>query len=549
MNRERRLIRLHALALLAGTLAVYLPALTGGYLWDDQLFVRDNVALRSLAGLVDLWRIPSAVPPQYYPLTFTSFWIEYQLWGDTTLGYHVVNVLLHGVNAVLVWRILARLEVPGALLAAWIFALHPVNVESVAWIAERKNVLAGCFGLLAVRAWLDFLDRRSARALGASVVCFAAALLAKTVVCTLPVVLGALAWWRQPRAWRRQLLPLLPFVVLAIGAAIATVWSEHPGLEPELPLPQLGLVERVLVAARALWFYVGKLAWPVDLVSICGHWPVDARAWTAWVFPAGAVLALLVCAVGQRFAGRGPCVAVVAFGALLAPVLGLIDFNFMRFSYVADHFQYFASIPLIALAVAGGVWLGGQRLPLRAVAVLLVLLLGAASWGRAAVHRDQETRWRDNTRRNPGCAPAFNRLGNVLLEQHRLVDAAAAFTEATRLDPQYADAHNNWATVLKEQGRVAEAVARYREALRLKPGDPVVQNNLGVALQLAGDDDGALTHLAEAVRLAPTYEPAQVNWGNVLLARGDAGRPWRITRRRSPSGRTTPRRTTDSARR
>ena len=514
--------------LLTSTLVIYVPALGGGYLWDDALYVRENPALRSLAGLSDIWRIPPTTR-QYYPLTFTSFWAEYQLWGDQPFGYHTTNVILHGANALLVWRLLAALEVPGAFVAAWLFAVHPVHVESVAWIAERKNVLSGLFALIAALAWVRFLaDGRRGRLI-VTTVAFAAALLGKTQVCTLPVVLLLLAWWKRPGQWRRFVFPLAPLLALGVAAAVITVLCEPSAMREALPLPQLRLAERGLVAGHALWFYAASLWWPHNLVAIYGHWRIDLRAYGAYGFPLAAAALLAALWAARRRLGNGPIVALAAFVAGVAPILGFVDFNFMRFAFVADHFQYLASIPLLALGAATGargVELVAARVPgVRGLgpplATAVGLGLAALSWQRAAVHRSEEALWRDNIARRPDAA-AYNHLGNVLLAQRRLDEASAAFAAATRLDAGFADAHNNWASVLKEQGRLDEARAHYTEALRINPADPVVHNNLGVALQMQGESAAAIAHFAEAIRLDARYAPPHNNWGATLFARGDA---------------------------
>jgi tetratricopeptide (TPR) repeat protein len=516
-------------ALLVCTFVVYLPALGGGYLWDDHLYVTGNPALRSLSGLADIWRIPPTTR-QYYPLTFTSFWLEYRAWGDAPLGYHATNVILHAVNALLVWRVLAALEVPGALLAAWLFALHPVNVESVAWIAERKNVLSGCFALLATLAWTGFLAQGGRHRLAVTALAFTCALLSKTQVCTLPLVFALIAWWKQPLAWRRSIPPLVPLGVLSVAAAAVTILCEPTVTRAALPLPALRPIERILVAGRAVWFYAASLLWPVNLVAVYGHWPVDATAVADWAWPLALAVALAGLWSVQRQFGRGPFVAVAAFIACLLPVLGLVDFNFMRFSFVADHFQYLASVPLIALGAAAAARctavLSGGVAPARAigrvVAAGLVLMLALASWRRAEIHRDEESLWRDNLARDPDSAVAHNHLGSVLLARRAFDAASAQFAAAARVAPGFADAHNNWGTALKEQGRLDDALAQYSEAMRLNPADPVVHNNLGVARHMTGDSAAALQQFAQAVQLDPTYAQAQDNWGRVLL---DLGRP------------------------
>ncbi len=339
------------------TVVAYLPALRGGFIWDDDSYVTQNPALRSLAGLVAIWLKPGATY-QYYPLVFTSFWAEYHLWGLQPFGYHLVNVFLHAVNAVLLWRVLRRLEVAGAWWIAAIFALHPVNVESVAWVTERKNTLSGLFYLLAALAWLRFRPltaKVTARAPDwryywlafGFIVC---ALFSKTVTLSLPAVLLLLIWWKTGRLEKRDALTLTPWFVLGAASGFMTRWMEQQlvrgGAEWDL-----SFVQRCLLAGRALWFYAGKLFWPAHLTFIYPRWEIDAGAAWQYSFPLGIAAVLVALWFFRARIGKGPLAAVLFFGITLAPALGFANVYPFRYSYVADHFQYLASIGLIALAV------------------------------------------------------------------------------------------------------------------------------------------------------------------------------------------------------
>ncbi|MBU0640698.1 MAG: hypothetical protein KKB50_17685 [Planctomycetes bacterium] len=252
--------------LVAATLAAYVPAMRGGFIWDDDYYVSDNQTLRTTDGLRRIWLEPGAVP-QYYPLVHTTYWVEYRLWQDWAPGYHAVNVVLHALSALLVATALRRLQVPGAWFAALLFALHPVHVESVAWITERKNVLSGLFYLLAVLAYcrfanLDSNPARPGRCWGCytlALALFLCALLSKTVTASLPAALLLLIWWKRGRIGGRDIAPLVPFFALGIALGLVTVWMEkhHVGAQGELW--HLALAERLLVAGRAAWFYAGKL--------------------------------------------------------------------------------------------------------------------------------------------------------------------------------------------------------------------------------------------------------------------------------------------------
>jgi hypothetical protein len=267
-----------ALALLVLVLLAYTPALDAGFVWDDDDYVTANVTLRSVTGLARIWVEPGAVP-QYYPMAFTSLWLDYRLWGMRPFGYHLVNVLLHGLNAVLLWRLLVMLAVPGAWLAAAVFAVHPVHVESVAWVTERKNVLSGAFYLGAFLAYLRFAPPggRGAgpvawRAYAAALALFVLAMLSKTVTCTLPAALLIVLWWKRPRLAARDVLPLLPFFALGLGLSLVTIWMEKHHVGAQGADWALSAVDRCLIAARALWFYLGKLVWPAPLVFNYPRW-------------------------------------------------------------------------------------------------------------------------------------------------------------------------------------------------------------------------------------------------------------------------------------
>ena len=354
---RRDLAAVLGLALLVA--ASYFPALSGGFVWDDRAFTREPLVHR-WSGLWDIWLSPGEVSNEghYWPLVYTTFWLEHKLWGLAPFGYHLVNLLLHLLNCVLVWRLLLKLAVPGAWAVAAVFAVHPLHVESVAWIIERKDLLSAAFYLGAVLVWVRFTETptrgRYALALGL----FVAGLLSKSMVVTLPAALVVWHWWKRGAVTAADWLRLAPFFAVGLAITLADL-AFYTAREP-LALGWSGL-ERVLIAARALWFYAAKLLWPADLAVIYPHWEVHAGDVVGWVAFAGAVaLAGALWAARHRL-GRGPVAGAAFFAVTLSPVLGFVDYGYMQFSFVADRFQYLAGLGVLAV-VLGGAAHGAGRL-------------------------------------------------------------------------------------------------------------------------------------------------------------------------------------------
>ena len=341
----------------AGTLVVfvfiaYFPTLHNGFIWDDDRYLTDNPHLNNVEGLKQLLFAPRS-RPQYYPLVFTSFWVEHKLWALDPFGYHVDNVLLQCVNSVLLWRVLALLSVPGSWLVAAIFAVHPVQVETVAWVTERKNLLSGFFYFLSLSFFLRFHDSRlrndahddphekkSWSLYGISFVFFICALLSKTVTCTLPAVLLLICWWKQGRIGKESVLFTLPFLAAGLGFAYQTAWMEQFIAGARGPEWEFSFFDRFLVAGRALWLYIGKLAWPFPVIFTYPRWNIDDTLWWQYLYPFSFLLLILGLWCLKNKIGRGPLAGVLFFAGSLFPALGFFNVYPMRFSFVADLFQY-----------------------------------------------------------------------------------------------------------------------------------------------------------------------------------------------------------------
>ena len=519
---------LFGLLLAAVTIFMYQPAWNGGFIWDDDAYVTNNELLTAPDGLRRIWFSLDS-PSQYFPLVYSTFRIEHALWGLNPIGYHWVNLLLHVANALLVWRLLARLHVPGAWLAGAIFALHPVQVESVAWITERKNVLMGFFFLLTLLAWIAFVDERTKRPwrfYALALVLYVLALSAKTTACTLPAALLLILWLqKKPISWQR-ILQVIPFFFLGLGMGLVTVWWEryHQGTSRAL-FAFLSPIERLLIASRAVWFYLSKLIWPSNLTFIYPKWnispahPLDY----AWLL-AGVVL----CAViyfARRYVGRSVEVAAAFFVATLSPVLGFIMLYTFRYTFVADHYQYLASIGPIALASAGVATLAGtfkrSRALILSVAVCLIVILAVLTRRQAAMYGDIEALWRTTLARNPGCWMAHNNLGIVLFQKGDTDDAIAHYRTTLEMQPDFWDAEYNLGIALLSKGQVDEAIAHCSNAVRIAPNDPDAQVALGNALLQKERIDDAIVHYQKALSMRPDYFLAHHSLGHAFLEKGE----------------------------
>mgnify|MGYP005843585697 CR=1 FL=1 len=525
----------YAAGLALAVVVAYLPALRGGWVWDDDDYVTRNPTLRSWAGIWRIWFEPGAVP-QYYPLVHTSFWLEYQLWGLWPAGFHFTNVALHAASGILLWRILRRLSLPGAYLAAALWALHPVQVESVAWVTERKNTLSGVFYLAATWVALGAASRGEGLGQGrrylASLALYLAALLSKTVTATWPLVVPLLRWANGAKLSARDLARLLPAV--AVGAVMAgvTVTMERWRVGAVGPDWDLTFLQRLLIASRALWFYLGKLAWPAELAFIYPRWTISAADPWNFVPLVGCISAFAILVLATRWS-RWPLMAALYFAITLGPALGFVNVFPMRYSFVADHFQYLASIGPIALAVCGllalwqrvverrGTNSGWMRVELlRGVFAALGVAFALLTWQQSHAYRDAETLWRDTLRKNPGAWMAHNNLGLLLLEQGKLAEARFHFEQALAAKPDDSFAMNNLGLVHARREEWQEAANWFVRAMEADRGQAEAANNLGNVFARTQQWEEAERAFRLALERKPRYAEAWNNLANVLALRG-----------------------------
>jgi tetratricopeptide (TPR) repeat protein len=527
LRSSRNRAWLLGLLLAAATLLAYQPAWQAGFIWDDDEYVTDNPLLTAPDGLKRIWFSLDS-PSQYFPLTYTVFRIERSLWGLNPAGFHWVNILLHAANALLVWRLLRRLNVPGAWLAAAIFALHPVQVESVAWITELKNVLSLFFFLLAMLAWVEFVEDRPKplwRFYLLALMFCALALFSKTTACTLPAALLLVLWLKGKPIDRFRLVQILPFIGLGVGMGLVTVWWEQFHQEVGGNFLGLGLLDRLLVASRAVWFYAGKLIWPENLTFTYPHWTIhstDPLAYGWLVAEAG------VCAViwfTRRFFGRSVETAALFYVATLSPLLGFIMLYTFYYSFVADHYQYVASIGPIAL-VAAGMTAALGRLKKQspflkpAFGGIVLLVLGLLTWRQAGMYANAETLWQTTIARNPDAWMAYDNLGIILARRGDEDGAMALFQKTLAIQPDDTLACNNLGLVLCQKGRMDEGIVEFQKALSILPGNAVFRNNLGKAFLAKGQQREAMIQFQKVLENNPLDPKANYHLGIALFQTG-----------------------------
>lgn len=506
-----------ALVLIA--LAAYAPLLWlgAGFIWGDDVAILDNPAMKTWGGIWSIWtdRGAGAQSLHFWPVTYSTFWLEYRMWGASPFGYHMTNILLHAVNTLLLWTLLRRCDLACAWLGAAIFAVHPLHVQSVAWVVQRKDLLSALFYLLAFLSYLRFdRDRRQPFYL-AALGLFVLGMLSQSVVITLPAALAIWLWWRRDKLESRDLLPLVPFVL----AALVVEWFSRFLMVPPAARASeaaanldVGIVGQLLIAGRAICFYVWKLLAPLKLMMIYPPWEVDPKVAWQWLPVAGVVGAAVALWAARGRIGKAPVVGAALFLITLAPTLGLIEFGGSEKSLVADRFVYLASIGLTtlfaggALRLAGGV--GGKPRGLGILSVSILLPLMALSWRNCLVYESRETLWQHNIALNPKAVPPYLELGNLRLLDGRNEEAIAYFARAIELDPNYPEVMNSLGVLHVQNGEIEKAEGYFAAALELRPEYADVYYNLGMLDRGTGNAEQTVARFERALEIDPNFFPA-----------------------------------------
>lgn len=502
---------------------VYAPSITNGFMWDDDVMLTNNQLVKSHDGLRRIWC--STELSDYFPLTSTSFWIEWRLWGMNPVGYNVTNILLHALSGVLLWRIFRRLKIPGAWLAALLFTIHPVCVASVDWIAERKNTLSLLFYGWAFLMYLGFEQSSQRRTYWAAVVLFLLALLSKTSVVVLPLVLLLCAWWQRGKITKLDVLRSIPFFVLSLILGLVTVWFQlHEVLAGEAQETDTFLT-RILGGGWGIWFYLSKILLPLKLSFIYPQWDIDPAKWRFYIPGILWLLMLVTCWRFRKTWGRPLLFGLGYFTIALLPVLGFFDMDFLLFTQVADHLQYIAIPGIIALAVGTCAWCcckyslsSAHR---RFSAIAAVLFLSVLTWRQTRIYDSEEMLWRDTVKKNPTAWIAYHNLADTLIEMRRFEEAAAYYEKALALKPDYAKTHNNLGNALNLLGRIDEAIDEFLDAIQNKPEMAEAHNNLAVQYFARREYQKALEEFRKAAQLKPDYASAYFGAGNCQLKLGE----------------------------
>src|SRR5262245_30613115 len=532
---------LWALLLIALVFVSYARVFNAGFIWDDESHLTRNPCIVGPLGLKEIWTSERAV---YYPLVLTTFWSVHKFVGLSPWPYHLLNVLLHAGSAVLLWQILRQLNVRGAWLGAALWALHPVMVQSVAWVTEVKNTQSGFFYLLSIFCFLEWEEKpRNPRYLwlGLSLLVFVLATLSKPSVVMLPVVFALCVWWRTGRIRWRHILALAPFGLIS---ALAGVWTI---LEQKFHAGAIGVEwaqtwpDRLIIAGRAIWFYAAKLAWPHPLIFIYPRWEINSLQLMAYLPLVAALTALLALWLIRVSWSRAAFFAGAYYVVCLFPVLGFFSVYFFRYSFVSDHFQYLASMGPLALAGAGIVT-GCSRLvtsrrlsalpstsrrkatpaaPFVAICGVVLLALVFLTWQQTAIYHNLVTLYTATLAKNPGCWMAHYNLGIALNDQGDTDGATAHYRQAIELRPSYAEAHYNLGRLLAQKGQLDDAITHYEKALETNPADAEAHNNLGITLFVGGRVSEAIAHYRRALAIQPDYADASCNLATALLSNGD----------------------------
>ncbi|MGD9022958.1 MAG: tetratricopeptide repeat protein, partial [Deltaproteobacteria bacterium] len=492
--------------ILVVTFVAYIPAMRGDFIWDDDSFLTDNPLIKAPDGLYRFWF--STEPPDYFPLTSTTLWLEWRLWGMNAFGYHVTNVLLHVLSSILIWLVLKHLKIPGAWVAAMIFAVHPVNVEAVAWITQRKSTLPLVFYFLSILLYLKFERTEHYWLLGLSVMCFVLALLAKTSVVMLPFVLLGCALWQRGRIVRKDLMRSIPFFGTALILGLVTVWFQYNRSIGGDIVRTDSFLSRLAGSGWVVWFCLYKALLPLNLSFVYPRWDIDDTSVVSFI-PLVILIGLLLVFWWYRGGwGRPLFVALGYFALTLFPFLGFLNIYYMRYSLVADHYQYQSIIGIIALVIGIAAhayrrWHKKMRRVAVSVAVVVVGFLSVQTWSQGHIYKDPQTLFDDTITRNPQCWMANYNMGHSLQREGRIEESMAYYRQALRIQPDNPDPLNNMGNMLLEQGRIEEAISQFREALRIRPEFAEAHYNLGNALSDRGDLAEAIDHYYESIRIRP----------------------------------------------
>jgi protein O-mannosyl-transferase len=521
---------LWGLLLLLAVVLAYLPVWRAGFIWDDDMFISSNPCIVGPLGLKEIWTTSAA---RFYPFVLTTFWLEHALWGLAPLPYHLVNILLHVTCAVVLWRILRNLEVRGAWLGAALWALHPVQVETVAWISEMKNTESGLFYLLTILFFVRGLKTEShGRRTGVnwnealSLLCALLAMGSKSSTLLLPVVLALCVWWVKGRWHWRDMTKVGLFLLMSIVVSLIEMQTVKQNGTDEMQWAQ-SWQERLATGGDVFWVYLGKLIWPHPLITFYPRWEVDAGQWISYLPIATLALVLSVLWLKRQSWGRPYFFAFAYYLLNLLPVLGLFSMTGFRYSLVEDHLQYLASMgPLVLagavlsrfsdFAISRKLWLHP------AFGAGLLVILGILSWRQTRIYQNEHTFWTSNLAMNPACWLAYDGLGVEFAKNRQMDKATEFYRKSLAINPNYAVTHNNLGVAFAQKGQIDDAIAEYQRALAINPNFSLCYLKLGEALLQKGQVDDAIVQDQKGLDIDSHSILAYNNLGLALVQKGKA---------------------------
>ena len=557
---------LGAVAILLLALVAYWPLHTAGYIWDDGGWLVHNHFVHHWRGLWNIWFNPHD-SIQYYPMVFTAFNIQWHIWGGNAFGYHLLNIIMQAVDAIFLWRILKALNLRSAWIAAAIWAIHLVQVETVGWVVEQKSLLSALFLFPAILAWTGFADLqgnrvadtpfltgRQWRVYALATLLFILALCSKTDACIVPVVLLFVLVWKRGTIKTRDVLLLVPWMIFGFLAALMTIHIEHGQAGAKGHGFQFTIAQHLIIAGKDLWFYPFKLFWPWPMMAVYPRWHISHVAAWEWIFPITAfAIPLVLLAISNKI-GRGAFVAVCVYGLMISPLLGFIAFYTEMYTFVADHYQYLACIGIIVLAteVAAGIFsrLGsvenaaeemvpptdGQKTSVAAVtdggigrwlgmavSALVLLALGTMTWAQSEIYTPPLRVWTHNIKCNPDCWLAMERVGVHEYGKGHVSAALVLFQRANELSHgNNLIVNSNLGDVYRHLGQYAKAIPYYRRSLAVAARQPPIISHLVNCYEKVGNWRQAYVDLLHGVKLLPHSADLQTELA-VMLAK--AGHP------------------------
>lgn len=512
-----------AMAIVAITFLTYIPSINNGFIWDDIAWIIKSPIINTKDALYRYWCTMQS--PDYFPFVHTLFWIEWKLWGASNVCWHIFSIFLHACTAVLAWLTLRKLRIPGAWLTTVIFAVHPVNVETAGWVYQQRTILPMLLMLASMLAYLRFETENRSFWYCLALLLFILALLSKISVMMLPAVVLLIAWWNRGKIERHDIVRMLPFIAASIISGLLTAYVQtHRNIGEDIVRTD-SFFARLAGAGWVVWFYLYKDLFPTNLLFVYPRWEINPSSIVAWIPLATLLGCFAIFWLFRQSWGRPFLAALGYFVLMLFPVLGFVNIYFMRYSLVADHWQYSAMLGIVALVVAGicrVIERHGIVKPSIFSAVVVVLILACLSWNQQRIYKDEETLWSNTISRNPHAWSAHVNLGVVLAEKGEIDKAISHYTAALQINPNCPEAHNSIAAALIQKGKYNEALDHLAKAIHLKPKSARAHYNLGRVYAAQGRIHEAAEEYAKSLELNPYFAEAYTNFGAILIDFGRA---------------------------